>query len=299
MKSEPSVSLYSRRTFIGQGSLFLAGLAASPLWLCRLPNEEPVARIGLITDIHHADKPAGGTRFYRQAMPKLTRSLEDLKKRKVSRLICLGDIVDDYPKHEDEEAAIKAVADAFRATGLPYNFIMGNHCLAAVDKARYAELTGTAAKHESFDLGGIRFISLDACYRADGIAYAKNNFKWTDTFIPKSQVDWLKDRIDSASGPCIVLSHQLLDPMPDLCVKNHQEVRGVLSSKKVSAVIQGHHHKNRLTIHDNIPYVVLRSIIDGEPLDQCGYSMLEVFADGSVRLSGFAEQATYGWPARS
>lgn len=298
MSTEFSPSSLTRRAFLEQGTLFLAGVATAPLWLCRLPNQTPVAKIGLITDIHHADKVASGTRHYRQAMPKLTKSLADLKKRKVDQIICLGDIVDDYPRHEEEEAAIKAVADAFKATGVPYHFIMGNHCLAAVDKARYAELTGTPGTHSFFDSGGIRFVCLDACYRSDGVSYAKGNFQWTDTFIPKVQIDWLKSSIASAPGPCVVLTHQLLDPMPDLCVKNHAEVRETLKTKKVSAVIQGHHHKNRLTILNDTPYVVLRSIIDGEPIDQSGYSVLEVYAEGSARLSGFAEQATYGWPAR-
>ncbi len=265
--------------------------------MASLQKQTPIARIGIVTDVHHAGKVASGSRHYRQALPKLQIALDALKRTRVDRIVCLGDIVDDYPTREGEEAALALVADKFRATGIPYHFVMGNHCLAAVDKAKYAELTKTAGKHEAFSVAGVQVICLDACFRPDGIAYDKNNFKWNECFIPASQIEWLRMELDRATGPCVVLTHQLLEPLPDLSVKNEAEVRAVIeASKKVSVVIQGHHHRNRLTMIGKTPYAVMRSVIDGPNLADMGYSVLEVFASGACRISGFGEQASYGLP---
>ena len=287
--------LISRRTLLKDGTLLLAGIAASPFWLTSLQKQVPIARIGIITDVHHADKAASGTRHYRQALRKLQIALEALKRSRVDRIVCLGDIVDDFPVRAEEEAALALVADKFRATGIPYHFVMGNHCLAAVDKAKYAELTKTAGKHESFAVAGVKLICLDACFRPDGVAYDKNNFKWNECFVPPAQVEWLEKELAQATGPCVVLTHQLLEPLPDLSVKNEASVRAVIeASKKVSVVIQGHHHKNRLTMIDKTPYAVMRSVIDGPNVTDMGYSILEVHANGSCKILGFAEQASYG-----
>ncbi len=286
----------SRRAFLESGTLFLAGVTTGPLWRCLEAYEKPLATIGLVTDIHHADKASSGTRYYRQSLSKLDQALADLKARKVDRIVHMGDLVDSHPKPEDEERAIREVAQRFQRTGIPYHFILGNHCLEAVDKKRYAELSRSKGGHEAFNVRGVRFVCLDACYRADGVAYDKKNFEWNDAFVPVSQIEWLEKQLTSAPGPCIVLTHQLLDGLKDLSVVNHEAVRKPISaSGKVCAVLQGHHHQNRLEVIDSVPYTVLRSIVDGPELANSGYSILTVFEDGSAKLEGFCEQETRNW----
>ena len=57
----------SRRNFLSNGALYLASstglLAATP--------KAPVLRIGLLTDLHYADKPTKGSRHYRDTLGKL------------------------------------------------------------------------------------------------------------------------------------------------------------------------------------------------------------------------------------
>lgn len=280
---------------MGQGALFLAGLTTGKAWGC-IQGSRQVATVGLLTDIHSANKLPQGSRFYRRSLTKVDYAFSQLLPLKPQRIVHLGDLVDSHPTDLAEEMAARTVAQRFKETGVPYHFVMGNHCLSAMNKVRYAEVTDTAGSYESFDIAGVRFILLDACFRSDGVAYANGKFDWRDSFVPEPQISWLSDRLSSAKGPCVVLTHQLLDGLPGMSVKNHERVRSVLSrAGNVCAVIQGHFHFNRLVEIDGIPYTVLRSVVDGPMTANCGYSHMSVFADGSVRLDGFAEQADYTW----
>jgi len=51
----------SRRAFVRNGSLFLLGAGAAVDSLAA-EQVRPKFRVGLVTDLHHADKPTRGTR---------------------------------------------------------------------------------------------------------------------------------------------------------------------------------------------------------------------------------------------
>ncbi len=284
---------FTRRAFLQGGALFLAGTASGDAWQL-LGQSRTVAQIGLITDIHHADKIEAGVRYYRQALPKLREALRIQARENLDRIVHLGDLVDSAKELDQEEAAIQTVANEFRQFGKPYQFVMGNHCLSAVGKRRYRELTGAGGHFEHFDVGGVRFLCLDSCYRADSVPYAAGNFDWRDAAIPYAQTAWLKHMLHHAPGPCVVLSHHLLEPVPNYCVANHEEVRAILSrSGKVVAVLQGHNHQNRYRTIDSVPYITLRSIIEGPTVSDRGSAVLSVFEDGSASLKGFSLQRSY------
>ena len=60
-----------RRAFLHQGALLLLGGAS--LDACaraNLASATPALRLGLITDLHYADKEPVGTRYYRETIPK-------------------------------------------------------------------------------------------------------------------------------------------------------------------------------------------------------------------------------------
>lgn len=234
-----------------------------------------------------------GSRCYRASLSKVDFALSKLVPLAPDRLVHLGDLIDSHKTDLAEEMAARTVAQRFLETGIPYHFIMGNHCLNRMDKDRYAEVTKSAGTYEAFDINGVRFLCLDACHRSDGADYAMGKYDWQDSLIPEKQIDWIGRQLSSAKGPVVVFSHQLLDGMPTMSVRNHERVRQVLAkSGKVAAVLQGHFHQNRLRTIQGIPYTVLRSVIDGPEIANCGFSRLSVFADGSVKLDGFEEQET-------
>ncbi|MBC8116020.1 MAG: alkaline phosphatase, partial [Candidatus Saccharimonas sp.] len=73
-----------RRAFLQNGTLLLAAAAAatvdaSPLFA---DEDRERLRVGLITDLHHADKPSAGTRHYRETLGKLAEVATQFEKDK-------------------------------------------------------------------------------------------------------------------------------------------------------------------------------------------------------------------------
>ena len=81
-----------RRAFVKNGSLFLA---AASLHAAALGETSKPLRIGLITDLHYADKPPAGTRHYRETLAKLAESAERL--RDLDFVVELGDFTPPTP----------------------------------------------------------------------------------------------------------------------------------------------------------------------------------------------------------
>jgi 3',5'-cyclic AMP phosphodiesterase CpdA len=145
-------------------------------------------------------------------------------------------------------------------------------------------------------VGGFHFVVLDACYRSDGKSYARGNFKWTDTSIPDEQVNWLKADLKAATGKAVVFVHQRLDVKNDYGVKNADQVRKVLEeSGKVLAVFQGHSHKNDLKDINGIHYCTLVAMVEGSGAENNGFSLMDIFDGGTIRLTGFRKQSSYDW----
>jgi alkaline phosphatase len=139
---------------------------------------------------------------------------------------------------------------------------------------------------------------LDASSRSDGKPYERENFQWNDANIPAAQVDWLREDLKMAKGAAIVFAHQRLDVKHDHGVKNGADVRQVLEeSGKVRAVFQGHSHQNDLKEINGIHYCTLVAMVEGSGEEHNGFSLLDLFADGSIRITGFRKQAKYDWRA--
>ncbi|TDU64561.1 alkaline phosphatase [Prosthecobacter fusiformis] len=284
----------SRRAFIHQGSLCLAGLGAGKI-LAAETEAQPILRVGLMTDLHYADKEATKTRFYREALSKLDEAVEFMNREKPAAVIELGDFIDQAPTVEQELEWLKTMEQHYAKLAMPRHYVLGNHCVGTLTKAEFAAHTGAALSgYSSFEKNGIRFILLDACFREDGIAYGRSNFHWKDCHIPAQELSWLKDELARATGPVIVMAHQRLDMDVAHAVKNAAEVRAILEqSKKVLAVFQGHSHKNDLQQINGIPYCTLVAMIEGSGQENNGYTLLDVLPDSSLRLNGFRKQTSH------
>jgi predicted phosphodiesterase len=283
----------TRRAFIHQGSLCLAGLGASPL-LAASPEVRPILRVGLMTDLHYADKDSTKTRFYREALGKLNEAVAFMNQEKPACVIELGDFIDQAPSVEQELEWLKTMEQHYARLAMPRHYVLGNHCVGTLTKAEFAAHTGAALSgYSAFEQNGIRFILLDACFREDGIAYGRSNFHWKDSHIPPQELSWLKDELARATGPVIILAHQRLDLDAAHAVKNAAEVRALLEkSKKVLAVFQGHSHKNDLQQINGIPYCTLAAMIEGTGEENNSYTLLDILPDSSLRLKGFRKQTS-------
>jgi 3',5'-cyclic AMP phosphodiesterase CpdA len=282
-----------RRAFLQRGALLLLGGAS--LDACaraHLASAVPALRLGLITDLHYADKEPAGTRYYRETIPKLAEAAAKFRAERPDLVVVLGDLIDAASTVEEEWGYLERIQRELSA-GLPVprHFVLGNHCVDTLTKAEF--LGGVGQKHSfyAFDAGGHHFVVLDACFRADGVPYQRKNFDWKDTFIPEWELDWLAEDLSRTSLPTIVFAHQRLDLGNEYAVKNAPRVREILErSGRVLAVFQGHSHKNDYREIAGIHYTTLVAMIEGSGAENNGYSVLDVLPGGALRLTGFRMQ---------
>jgi alkaline phosphatase len=257
-----------------------------------------VVRIGLLTDLHYADKEPNGSRHYRETLAKLEEAARQFEKERPGHIVELGDFIDSADSIETEKEHLRRINKVF--TGLPgeKHYVLGNHCVHTLTKEEFLEVIGQKKSFGSFDVEGFHFVILDACFRADGAAYGRKNFEWSDSNIPEAEIEWLKADLQSAKGQAVVFVHQRLDVNNQYGVKNASVVRKVLEdSGKVLAVFQGHSHKNDLKEINGIPYCVHHAMVEGSGEENNGYSMMDLFANGTIRVSGFRKQKGYEWKA--
>lgn len=277
------------------GASAVSGMAAAVA-------DTPVLRIGLLTDPHYADIPARGKRHYRESLGKVRAAVERFNAAKADFAVELGDFIDEAATLDGEIAHLKTIEAEFAKFRGPRHYVLGNHCVWTLAKEQfYANCAAKPAPY-SWDLGGFHFIVLDACFRADGVAYGAKNFKWTDTEIPEAQRRWLAADLAATRLPTLVFVHQRLDMTGDYAVKSAPAVREILErSGRVLAVFQGHHHRNDYRDLGGIHYCTLMAMVEGNGAEDTANGVLEVFSDGSLKLNGAFKQGSYAWkpPART
>jgi 3',5'-cyclic AMP phosphodiesterase CpdA len=285
--------MISRRTFLRHGSLCLAGLGAGARSAAD-PGVEPLLRIGLMTDLHYADKPPGGTRFYREALTKLDEAVAHFNRTLPDLVIELGDLVDQADTVDKEIEWLESIEQHFSKLVMPRHYVLGNHCVTTLTKEEFARHSGSTGGHSAFDAKGLRILILDSCFREDGTAYGRRNFHWQDANLPKAELAWLEAELQTGDGPVVVMAHQRLDAAPNHGVRNAAEIRALLEkSGRVLAVFQGHSHQNDYQRISGIHYVTLVAMVEGTGMDQSGYTVLEVLPDSSLRLHGLRRQASH------
>jgi len=285
----------SRRAVLQGGSLILTA-ASSGVLLAQEPPTKPL-RFGLMTDLHYADKPAAGTRYYRESLDKLTEAAAEMKAAKVDFVAELGDLIDAADSVELEQRYLATINRVFETTSPERHYVLGNHCVDTLTKQEFLGGVERERSYYSFDRGGFHFVVLDACFREDGEPYQRRNFHWTDANVPPAELEWLQHDLQQTPLRTIILAHQRLDVSNSHGVKNAAAVRQTLeSSGKVLAAFQGHSHRNDLNEIAGIHYCTLVAMIEGSGPENSGYSLVDIAADGTIRVQGFRQQRHYAWP---
>jgi predicted phosphodiesterase len=286
----------SRRLFLQGSSLLL--LSNGRLLADTPPGAPPDALVGLLTDVHYADKPAAGSRHYRDSLEKLEEAVEQFERSGPKLLIELGDLID-AGDTLDQELAHLATANAQLAKlRCQRYFVLGNHCVDTLTKSEFLTAVGQTHSYLSLDQGGFHLVILDACFRRDGQPYGRRNFEWTDANVTETELGWLQADLARNSLPVVVFIHQRLDDPGPHGVRNAPQVRKVLEdSGNVVAVFQGHSHHNDLRVIEGIAYCTLAAMVEGAAPESSGYGLLSLWGDGSLMLEGFRRQSSYRWPA--
>ena len=286
-----------RRAFLQNGTLLLTAAATADHSIWFSDNDEVALRIGLITDLHYADKPPAGSRFYRESLDKLAEAAKRFSETKLDFVVELGDLIDAADSVEVEQGYLETVNRDFSALSKDRHYVLGNHCVDMLTKQEFLVAVEQERSWYSFDRGEFHFVVLDSCFRSDGEPYGRKNFVWTDANIPHDELEWLRKDLQETAMPVIVFAHQRLDVSTDHGVKNCVDVRSTLEANgKVLAVFQGHSHQNDLNEINGIPYCTLVAMVEGSGETNSGYSTLEIEPNGTLRLTGFRNQNNHEWP---
>lgn len=285
-----------RRTFLEGGSLVLTTCLLGQSWREQLPVEG--FRLGLITDLHYADKTPAGTRHYRETLRKLEEAADAFAQEGATTLVELGDFIDAADSPETELGYLKTVNEKFSAICQDRHYVLGNHCVDTLKKEEFLEAVQQERSFGSCDRNGVHLVFLDACFRSDGQPYQRRNFQWTDANISAPQLEWLRADLQANDKPTLVFVHQRLDVDNHYGIRNQAEVRRILEdSGKVLAVFQGHSHRNDLRSLGGIPYCTLVAMVEGSGAENNGYSLVELDKQGTLKLRGFRQQKSYRWGA--
>lgn len=284
-----------RRAFLLNGSLILSTGAAMPsLWA--EGENSGVLRIGMVTDLHYADKPPRGSRHYRETPRKLAAAANQLQQRRPDFIVELGDLVDAAESVDVELDYLKRINEQFSAICPSRHYVLGNHCVHTLTKEEFLGAVGKPESYYSFDAGEFHFVVLDSCFRSDGQPYGRKNFDWTDANVPEAELSWLRHDLEESTRQTIVFAHQRLDVSNHYGVANAAAVRTVLeSSGKVLAVLQGHSHQNDHHEIKGIHYGTLVAMVEGSGASNNAFSLMQIAHDGTIQIDGFLKQDNHRW----
>jgi predicted phosphodiesterase len=252
-----------------------------------------VLRIGLISDIHYAQKPNLNNRHYSRSLAKAEQAVETFNSVGTDFMVLLGDNIDETDTETDLEN-LKKLDDVLGGFRGPRHYVLGNHDLGELTKKEFLAQTGGqgGAPYYSFSRGGYYFIVLDGNFRVDGVEYSRGNFEWTDSFIPPDQQKWLINSLNESAlqeKKVILFIHQILcDQNDHHGVKNADQVRQILEQHgHVLIVFQGHNHSGSHKTINGIHYVGIHPMVVGE---SNAYGELTLSSSGKLTLKGYGRQ---------
>ena len=123
-----------------------AATSLAPLPL-RAEEEKRPLRIGLVTDLHYADKDPRGTRHYRQTLDKLAEAVDEFRRQKIDFVVELGDFIDAADSVATEMKDLKTIQRPFAAIADERHYVLGNHC---VDTLTKEEFLGEVEREKSY-----------------------------------------------------------------------------------------------------------------------------------------------------
>ena len=145
-----------RRAFLHDGTLILAAASVSSGGLCAKDDISPL-RVGLVTDLHYADKAPAGTRHYRESLAKLEEAANQFNQDQPTFLVELGDLIDAADSVEVEQTYLRTINQKFAAICNDRHYVLGNPAFAAM-ASHMAEtiLTGPTPTSQRLNLNGCR-----------------------------------------------------------------------------------------------------------------------------------------------
>lgn len=201
-------------------------------------------RFCVFSDLHYDAIPDGDRR--------IRELLKSCRENRAEFIVELGDLC-----HNEEKN--RHVVDAFRESGIPCYFSLGNHNLDGCGKEAATEFLGLERPYYVVKKENVKFIFLDA--NEEALMDGKPG-----PYIPLEQITWLEEELSEDGFYFVICSHQSL--VNDFVTKtkhrgvvNREEVRTVLEQRrdKILFCINGHEHGSGIQKVGGIYYYQLNS----------------------------------------
>lgn len=261
---------------------------------------------GWLTDSHYASRTLApeNDRWFNDGLLKTTDAVNSIAAHGVDFVVHGGDLIQGYDTAAGDQADAQAIIDIVRTAGAPSYFICGNHDLPRMSWDTFRSITGITnpGGYYHFDLRGVRFIFLDACYNADDDAShygTGTSYTTVNKYIPPAQRAWLAARLAEWPGRFVFFSHQPfgIQQVDNSYVLNADAVHSIMLpyADRILAVISGHSHRNLRTIRDGITHYETEAMTDGAyPADAWGIVTIE---DDVLSIEGYGQQWSWQVPS--
>ena len=283
--------MLTRRTFIASTGALTLGT----------PNilkgaDTPAMSIGLVADAQYADIPEAKTRFYRQSIAKLGDAVEDFNRQDLTFCVHLGDLID------REWRSFSEISKPLASLRPPIHHLLGNHDFDVLGeyKAKVPALLGLTKRYYHFDKAGFRFVMLDstdistytyptetpehkvaAAALQQAIAARLPQAQPWNGALGLAQLKWLDGTCAEALSKglkVILFAHHPVFPANSHNIWNSGEVLTLLDRHRhVVAWFNGHNHEGNFGVHEGLPCVNLRGMV--ETADTTAYAMAALYAD--------------------
>ncbi len=225
-------------------------------------------KIAIYSDVHYSTAElTNKNRRPSLSAKKIPLLNEIFRKNNVDAVFCLGDIINSEKDRDRDIGNLSYIMGLMKECGLPLCTIPGNHDFETLSQDEYYSASKCPRPPYYVDIQGSRFVFLDCCYINEHTEYDRGNFDWKVSYLPKSQLDYLKN-IASQSERVYVCTHQNLDDRDDPhCIRNAESVREVISEcESIKGVFSGHYHKGAEFYIDGIKYITPSALCEGEEL---------------------------------
>lgn len=291
--------------------LSLIILTCIPFFACNPTPEEPLATIGIVTDIHYyRDREPGGSRYYALSKVKLSEAVDVFNKQGVDFTVSLGDTFDPDPDTYQD------IADEFARLDAPVYKVLGNHdCISLYGSEKQnAVLAILGIENPYYSVKGpknLRLIFIDGNdvsiqSTAPGSpirAVAEKKLRELEDkgepmartyngMLSEEQTRWLVSELNAArnaSEEVLVFSHMPLKPRDiDAALWDGEKIDSLLQSyTNVRAVFSGHHHSGAHHRSGKIMHYTFRGMIEGEGNH---YGIVRIYKD-SIDITEYPQKA--------
>jgi manganese-dependent ADP-ribose/CDP-alcohol diphosphatase len=246
-------------------------------------SRRPELRLGLVADPQFADINPRKTRFYRESTGKLTEAVEHFNGLDLAWCVNLGDLIDQ--RWESFDAIFKPLAQSRHK----FHHLLGNHDFNVPDeyKPRVPRRLGLKHRYYSVREGGFCFVMLDTtdvspyAYAEDSRESAAATVQWQrlaarsainaqpwNGAVGERQLNWFADtcrRAARAERKVIVFAHHPVCPADAHTEWNADALLKVVErSRNVVAWINGHNHAGAFGVHDDVPFITLKAMVETE-----------------------------------